>query len=127
VPLSEDEQRILQDIERSFYENDPGFAKVVGRAVSRGHAARNCKIAVGGAVAGFALLLATFTTAPAAAFVGFVLMVAGTGFFVRNFRHLTASRSDKTPGTPGAEGRTDRVSGSIGEARSRIRELFRRR
>ena len=29
VPLSEDEERILKDIEREFYENDPAFAREV--------------------------------------------------------------------------------------------------
>ena len=34
VPLSEDEQRILQEIEQQFYESDPEFAGELGKHAS---------------------------------------------------------------------------------------------
>ena len=42
VPLSEDEQRILHEIERRFYESDPAFASQVSQTTLYRHAGRNC-------------------------------------------------------------------------------------
>ena len=45
MPLSEDEQRILDEIERSFYKHDPAFARNVSTATLTRQAGRNCKLA----------------------------------------------------------------------------------
>ena len=43
MPLSEDEQRILQEIEAQFYANDPQLAQQVSETTLYRHAARNIK------------------------------------------------------------------------------------
>ena len=46
MPLSEDEQRILRQIEEQFYESDPKFAQQVGTSSIYRHALRNAAIPV---------------------------------------------------------------------------------
>jgi hypothetical protein len=88
MPLSEDEQRILQDIERSFYETDPKFAETVSRTTLYRHAGRNCKWAVVLFVVSLAILVTSFVKFPLIAFVGFSGMVAATAVFVKNVRRI---------------------------------------
>lgn len=88
MPLSEDEQRILQDIERSFYETDPKFAESVSRTTLYRHAGRNCKWAIALFVVSLAVLLASFIQFPIVAFIGFLGMTAATAIFVQNVRRI---------------------------------------
>lgn len=88
MPLSEDEQRILQDIERSFYETDPKFAETVSRTTLYRHAGRNCKWAVALFVVSLVVLLVSFINYPVVAFVGFLGMMGATAVFVKNVRRI---------------------------------------
>ena len=47
MPLSEDEQRILQQIEAQLYESDPALAREVATTTLYSHAFRNIKLEVG--------------------------------------------------------------------------------
>ena len=58
MPLSDHEQRILEEIERRLVAEDPKFAREVGAGVGEGAALRKVKRAVVGFVLGFALLVA---------------------------------------------------------------------
>jgi DUF3040 family protein len=60
MPLSEHEQRILEEIERRLVAEDPKFAREVTAAGSEGAALRKVKRAVAGFALGFALLIAGF-------------------------------------------------------------------
>ena len=88
MPLSEDEQRILQEIEQQFYEHDPALAGEIGSTTLYKHAGRNLKWAAFGFVAGFALLIATFATNLLVGFVGFLVMLICAFLFERNLRKL---------------------------------------
>ncbi len=91
MPLSEDEQRILQDIERSFYENDPAFARAVdGKSFYR-HARRKSKLAAACFLMSLAVLLFTFASFPIVAFGGFIGMVLSTAVFLHNTRRIGSS------------------------------------
>ena len=57
MPLSEDEQRILQEIEAQFYANDPQLAQQVSETTLYRHASRNIKWSALGFVVGFVVLL----------------------------------------------------------------------
>ena len=123
MPLSEDEQRILQDIERSFYENDPAFARSVGAAALYRHASRNCKLAVVGILLSLGILLATFTQLPVVAFLGFLGMLGCTAFLVQNARRLA-----KVGWRDVAESeKAKQVGSSINGAPGRLRSRFRRK
>ena len=88
VPLSEDEQRILHEIERSFYENDPDFARGVSTATLNRHIGRNTKWSVAGFVVGLVLLITQLGTFWLAA-LGFLAMLGSAFVFVSNLRRMS--------------------------------------
>ena len=57
MPLSEHEQRILEEIERRLAEEDPRLVRSVSESSVASHAMRRIRWAVGGFVLGFVLLL----------------------------------------------------------------------
>jgi len=122
VPLSEDEQRILHEIERSFYENDPAFARGVKESPTiYRHAGRNMKWAGVGFVAGLVVLV-VFLSTLALALLGFALMLFSALAFERNLRKMgraglqQLSQSVKSKGFPDV----------FGDTRKRFRERFRK-
>src|SRR6266536_1020276 len=75
MPLSEDEQRILKEIEANLNETDPRLVQEVSETTLYRHSARAIKWAVFGFVAGLALLLFTFTRVLLLGVVGFLVML----------------------------------------------------
>lgn len=88
MPLSEDEQRILSQIEQQLYESDPELAREVGSTTVYSHAARNLKWAVFGFIVGLAVMVTTLSIAYWLAFVGFIIMLAAALYFEQNARRL---------------------------------------
>jgi hypothetical protein len=88
VPLSEDEQRILHEIEQQFYESDPAFAREVAKTTVYRHAGRNLKWAALGFFLGFALLIASFAYNLVLGFAGFLVMLGCAFVFERNLRKM---------------------------------------
>lgn len=130
MPLSEDEQRILRDIEKSFYETDPEFARSVSSATIYEHARRSARIAAAGFVVSFVALLATFTQVPLLALVFFVGMVASALVFAQSRRRVGASRTETTDIPPSATSRLRTVGSRRPQAQAqlneRLQELLRR-
>ena len=81
MPLSEEEHRILQEIEKNFYENDPEFATRVKSETVYRHAGRNIKWALLGFVVGLAMLILTFTTSVILGSFAFLIMLGSAVFF----------------------------------------------
>jgi hypothetical protein len=122
VPLSEDDERILQEIERQLYASDPQLVRDVTSTTVYRHAGRNLKWAGVSFIAGFALMLATFTASVLLGGLGVLVMLASAVFFERNLRRM---------GKAGWREWTDNVRPnglrtSIGGAGQRVRERFRR-
>ena len=88
MPLSEDEQRILSQIEQQLYESDPALAREVGSTTVYSHAARSLRWSVGGFLVGLVVMLSTLTVSYWIAFVGFVIMLAAALVFVQSGRDL---------------------------------------
>ena len=88
MPLSEDEQRILNEIEQKLKESDPHLAREVSSYTVYRHALRNIKWALVGFIAGLVLLIATLSTSFLLAFVGFLVMLGAAMLFERNARRL---------------------------------------
>lgn len=88
VPLSEDEQRILSEIEAQLYESDPGLAKEVGSTTVYTHALRNLRWATVAFLAGVAVMVFTLSTSYILSFVGFLIMLASALWFERSARQL---------------------------------------
>jgi hypothetical protein len=78
VPLSEHEQRLLEQLERQLYAEDPKFATAM-RGSSRRSSGRRAVLGTAGLVIGLALLvLGVANGSIAIGLVGFLLMLAGT-------------------------------------------------
>ncbi|TML63308.1 MAG: DUF3040 domain-containing protein, partial [Actinobacteria bacterium] len=88
VPLSEDEQKVLSEIERQFYESDPAFAREVGSTTLYSHAGRNLKWAGLGFVAGLVIMLVSFASSIFLGVSGFVVMLGSAVVFERNLRKM---------------------------------------
>ena len=73
MPLDDNEQRILDEIERQFYEQDPDLARAVRNIDRRGR--YGVRYPLVGLVVGMVVVLATFTVSSWIAIVGFALMV----------------------------------------------------
>jgi len=124
VPLSEDEQRILHEIEQQFYETDPAFAREVGSTSLYRHAFRNLKWATLGFLAGVVLLIYTLiTTSFVVSFVcGFLVMLASALWFERNARKLGRAGLQQMTATMRGAGVRDFVGG----AGKRLRDRFKK-
>ena len=122
MPLSEDEQRILHEIERSFYENDPAFARGVKESPTLyRHAGRNMKWAALGFVAGLVLLV-VFLSSLALALVGFAVMLVSALAFERNLRKLGRAGLQQLSESVRSRGFPD----VFGDTRNRLRERFKK-
>jgi hypothetical protein len=119
MPLSEDEERILQEIARGFYANDPNSARRIGRTTLPRYLARNCKWAAVGFLAGLAVLLVSFASSWYIGVFGFLVMLASGIVFTQNLRRMgqhgwrQLTRSTKAR--------------SLNESLSEAKERFRRR
>ena len=93
MPLSEREQRILEEIEKNLHQEDPAL----GRAARRGpHLDRVKRIKLGGllVVAGFALLFAFFVSGSVTfGVLAFVAMVGGIVLVAGSIRGLPGDRA----------------------------------
>ena len=131
MPLSEHEQRLLEQIERSLVDEDPKFASAV-RTGSRRHRARRTML-LGAAlvVVGLALMVGGVAVPSVLLGVaGFLVMVTGVVLGVLNYKSATGA-VDVAPGTR-PTGRGNRVSGKAARGRrqplkNRLEERFRRR
>ncbi|MDE0803127.1 MAG: DUF3040 domain-containing protein [Acidimicrobiales bacterium] len=122
MPLSEDEERILKDIEREFYENDPAFAREVGETTLYRHAWRNIKLSLVGFVVGLAALVVALPVWYLA-FGGFLIMLACALVIERNARKMGRAGLESVTNTIKAGNGLREVLGSSSE---KMRERFKR-
>lgn len=88
MPLSENELRILTEIEKNFYEHDSAFADRMRSETVYKHSGRNLKWAAGIFLVGFIATVATFTTSVYLGLFGFLVMLASAVVFERNLRRM---------------------------------------
>jgi hypothetical protein len=134
VPLSEHEQRLLEQIERALVDDDPKFASSVRSGDNRGKARRRLQLGVLLLVVGMAALVggAVIPSVPLGA-LGFLVAFGGVALAVLNYRSAAAGAEAGTGGPAGgaAPGRGGR-GGRGGKVRrqplkNRLEERFRRR
>ncbi len=118
MPLSEDEQRILQEIEANLSATDPKLVQQVSDTTLYRHAARMIKWSILGFVAGLVLLVMTFTQ---------VLLLGVFGFLIMLFCLLVIERNVRKIGRAGLESLTSgsrggSVKGMFGGAGQRWRD-----
>jgi hypothetical protein len=114
MPLSEEEQRILREIEANLSATDPALVQQVSETTLYRHAARAIKWASVGFIAGLALLLFTFTKLLVLGVVGFLVMLGCLLVIERNVRKLGKAGLDNLTSSM-RTGALRRVFGNTGK------------
>lgn len=124
VPLSEDEQRILSEIEQQFHAHDPDLANDIENHTVYAHYWRFMKWAAAGFLMGVVVLMVALFTESSfvVAFAGFVAMLACALWFERSLRKLGRAGFDQLTQSMRASGLRD----SLGSASQRMRDRFRK-
>ena len=122
MPLSEDEQRILREIEANLSVTDPKLVQQVSDTTLYRHSARLIKWSILGFVAGLVLLLLTFTK---------MLLLGVLGFLIMLFCLLVIERNVRKLGKAGLENltssaRAGALKNMFGSAGKRWRERWQR-
>jgi hypothetical protein len=90
VPLSDNEQRLLEQMERALYAEDPKFASAMRGAARRRGVAQRLALGGAGVVLGLVLLIVGVAGGSSNTILigvlGFVLMLAGTAYAVSAHR-----------------------------------------
>ena len=124
MPLSDEEQKILKEIEAQLNATDPGLVEQVSRTTLYRHAARMIRWAALGVLAGLILLIVTFAEYTPVALIGFLIMLGCLLVIERNVRKLgRAGMQTLTGGWRDSGG----LRGVFGEQGRAWRERFRRR
>ena len=115
MPLSEHEQRLLEQMERALYAEDPKFASSLRSAGPRPGSRRQAALGVVVALAGLAaLVLGAASSLIPVGVLGFVMMLFGTYTVVRSMRQAAAVPTTPTtmptaPQAPPNPGFMDRM------------------
>ncbi len=92
MPLDDREQKILEEIERNLYAEDPKLAQTVARTDLSVRVKRKQRLAAVGFFVGLAIMLGTFTRFSILAGLGFVLMVASAAVIAMTMRAARVER-----------------------------------
>jgi hypothetical protein len=113
VPLSEHEQRQLEQIEQALYAEHPRFARAVRASDPRVHYRRRVIYAAVGFLLGVGLLVAGVATKdPLMGVAGFVVMLACSMWALTSYRHMAGIASGR--GLP-----KERRSGRSGKGKAK--------
>src|ERR1700722_16868400 len=130
MPLSDHEQRMLDQIESALYAEDPKFASSVRGGGLRAPTARRRLQGAGLFVLGLAMLVSGVAfkatmigTFPALSVVGFIVMFGGVVFAITGPR--LAGRGERSGSSAAA--RKHRNKGAGGLVTTRMEDRFRRR
>jgi hypothetical protein len=131
MPLSDHEQRMLDQIESALYAEDPKFASSVRGGGFRAPTARRrlqgaalFVIGLGMLVSGVAFKATMIGNFPILSVFGFVVMFGGVVFAITSRR--LSGRADHSGSAPGTS-RQRRAKGAGGSFTSRMEDRFRRR
>jgi len=137
VPLSEHEQRLLDQIERALYQDDPKFASTVRQTDLRTHMKRRLVKAALVLTLGFALLLTgVVVSQPLVGIAGFGVMVLALLLAMTAWKRMgqggpvaaPAQPADPRPGSRPNRPKPARGSGSGGGGvMGRLEERWKRR
>ena len=117
MPLSEEEQKILKEIEAQLNATDPALVEQVSRTTLYRHSARVIRWAALGFLGGLVLLVLTFAENLWAGVIGFAVMLGCLLIIERNVRKL--GKAGIASLTGGLEGRRRRTR-LLRRARARL-------
>ncbi|MEH1126635.1 DUF3040 domain-containing protein [Micromonospora sp. CPCC 206061] len=110
MPLSEHEQRLFEQIERSLAE-DPKFASAVRASDPRFHARRRLLVAAGVIIAGLGLVVyGTVSQITLLGVAGFVVMLGAAAFAMQSHRKAQSPDLRAVGGTASRRTRGRRMS-----------------
>lgn len=122
VPLSEDEQRILSQIEAQLHETDPSLAREVSSTTVYSKSFRSIRMAAVAFVAGVAAMVFTLSISYWLAFVGFIVMLGAALMLERNARELGKVGIDQV----GQSLRRARVKENLEDSAQKLRDRLKR-
>jgi hypothetical protein len=124
VPLSEHEQRQLEQIEQALYADHPRLARVMRAKDPRVHYRRRVVQAAIGFIVGVGLLVAGVATKhPWLGVAGFVIMLASSMWAITSYRRMTGVLVDRGAGRRNSRAARQPSAGMM----DRIEERWRRR
>jgi len=110
VPLSEHEQRQLEQIEQALYAEHPRFARAVRASDPRVHYRRRVVYAAIGFLIGLGLLVAGVATkVPWLGVAGFVVMLACSMWALTSYRHMAGIAAGRGLAKERRSGKTGRA------------------
>ena len=121
MPLSEDEQRILSEIEQQLYQSDPALARDIADTTVYTHAYRNLKWSLLGFVVGLAALILTLGTSYLLAFGGFLVMLVSALAVERNARRLGRAGMQQMTQSMKAAGLKDAFGSTSNKLKDRLK------
>ncbi len=130
MPLSEHEQRQLDQIERALYAEDPKFAQAVRAKDPRVHYKRRVVEAAIGFLLGVGLLLAgVISKLTVVGVAGFVVMLACSMWALSSWRHMSGGAAGRGAMARGGLARDRRARSARPRAgfMERMEERWRRR
>ncbi|MBT2503992.1 DUF3040 domain-containing protein [Curtobacterium sp. ISL-83] len=126
MPLSEQEQRLLEEMERSLYQNDSDFVARVTRRQGR-PSYTSITLGVLGALAGVAVvILGLVFRQPLIGILGFVVMLAGVLFALRPGMRAPKAKPARAPRSAGGGSARPSASGG-GSFMERMNERWDKR
>jgi hypothetical protein len=114
VPLSDHEQRVLEQMERALAAEDPKFASSFHGARARAHARRRLLLACTGVLVGLAILFCSVVVPVISSrlplqvvvgLIGFAMMLGSAYLAVTGMRPGIAGQPGQKNGKPGGGGR----------------------
>jgi len=128
VPLSEEEQRLLQQMEQALAAEDPKFASALRGSTLQARSRRHALLAAVGFVVGIVVLVVgAVSTVTAVSVAGFLVMLGSAYMFVVLWRRSQGSATAQ-PETPRSFSRgTPSSTRSSGSFMERIEARWRRR
>jgi len=125
VPLSEHEQRLLEQIERALVDDDPKFASTVRTVDRRSRARRRIQYGAGLVLVGLAVLVVGAIYSVIIGVIGFLIMFSGVGLGVLNYK--TATGAVENGAAAGKGGAARGKAARKPPLKNRLEERFRRR
>ena len=118
MPLSEHEQRLLEQMERALYAEDPKFASALRGSDLRGHYRRRALLGAVGVAVGLALLpVGIATKIIPVSLLGFLLMLGSAIWAVSSWRRVPGPGDLGIAAAGSTAGRTPRSAGGARRGR----------
>lgn len=122
MPLSEDEERILTEIEQHLYASDPGLARQVGSTTVYTESLRGVRLGVVGMFLGLVLAIVLLPVSFwLSFFVGFGVMLVSAWHFQRNVRRLGKAGLEQATKSLKVVSFRDYIANASDRARERFR------